>query len=268
MTKTTPSHELRHGPNGRGTERRGERSTEDIARELETTRRDIARTLRELEQRLAPGELFQQAVDYFRRTGAPEFTQNLGRGVRDNPMPVVLSAVGLGWLMWSSQRPPRSTQESVGSGQGVASSAKETGRSTLGAATDTGRRALERASEARSAASERGAALAERARGATDGARQRAQRARSEARRMMSDQPLAVGIAAFALASLTAALLPATETEDEMMGEARDRAMRKAAETGIEKGSRSVERAADKAQESTREAAASVRQHAESAPPF
>ena len=57
-----------------------------------------------LQQKLAPGTMVDQAVEYFSEGGGMELGRNLGRSVRDNPIPVALIGVGLGWLVWANLR--------------------------------------------------------------------------------------------------------------------------------------------------------------------
>jgi ElaB/YqjD/DUF883 family membrane-anchored ribosome-binding protein len=83
----------------------GDRSSAEIEREVESTRARLTGTLEELRDRASPGQLFEQALDYARESGGPEFARNLGRQVRDNPLPLLLIGVGVGWLMLSGNRP-------------------------------------------------------------------------------------------------------------------------------------------------------------------
>jgi hypothetical protein len=78
---------------------------EEIERDLARTRAELNSTLSAIEHRLSPGELVDQALDYL-KGGPREFAVNLGEQARDNPMPVALMAISLGWLMLSSRREP------------------------------------------------------------------------------------------------------------------------------------------------------------------
>lgn len=85
---------MRDGPNELG----------QIERELDDTRSRLDATLGELQNRLAPREMAEQAVTYFMEGGGVEFRNNLGRSIRDNPIPVAMIGVGIGWLMLSGAR--------------------------------------------------------------------------------------------------------------------------------------------------------------------
>ena len=77
-----------------------------IERELAATRAQLDGTIEALQQKLSPGELVSQAVTYFKEGSGMDLSQNLGRSLRDNPVPVALIGVGLGWLVLSGKRQP------------------------------------------------------------------------------------------------------------------------------------------------------------------
>lgn len=79
------------------------KSPDEIEQDILATRSHIDRTLDVLTMRLSPSGLVDQAVRTARETGG-EFTLNLGRAVRDNPVPTALIGLGLGWLMVSGRR--------------------------------------------------------------------------------------------------------------------------------------------------------------------
>lgn len=78
-------------------------SPDEIEQDITKTRAHIDRTLDVLAARLSPGSLVDQALRTARDTGG-EFTLNLGRTIRDNPVPTALLGVGLGWLMLAGRR--------------------------------------------------------------------------------------------------------------------------------------------------------------------
>jgi len=62
--------------------------------QLDAKRADLHRTLTQLEDRFNP----EQVMDYVRENGG-EIAGNLGRTFKQNPVPFVLTGVGLAWLM-------------------------------------------------------------------------------------------------------------------------------------------------------------------------
>ena len=75
-----------------------------IERELDDTRSRLDATLSSLQDKLAPASLADQAVTYFKEVGGVELGRSFSRSMRDNPIPVALIGVGLGWLVFSGAR--------------------------------------------------------------------------------------------------------------------------------------------------------------------
>lgn len=84
--------------------RDGSLETGEIERELDDTRSRLDATIGALQQKLAPATMVDQAVAYFKEGNGVELGRNLGRSVRDNPIPVALIGIGIGWLMMSGSR--------------------------------------------------------------------------------------------------------------------------------------------------------------------
>lgn len=92
--------------------------TDRLERQLDEDRAAIGQTIDAMKARLSPGELLDQALGYVRSGGA-ETGANLARSVRDNPVPFLLTGIGLTWLIASSAsssgggRHDRSVEEHV-----------------------------------------------------------------------------------------------------------------------------------------------------------
>lgn len=271
----------------------GSKSAAEVEREVEQSRARVGRTLDEIQDRLSPGRLVDQAVTYLRDGGGGEFARNLGQSVRQNPMPVALVALGVAWMMMSGRRtddrngygrsidwdedlvgdepeasplyPPAYDPLQGGSGwspsrdadedDGGASSfdrardaadrARDVTRRAKGKADDLVGQAGEAVSDAAEGARVGAGALRGKAResmaSARDGVRGAGARARRYGRRARHgilegfyQQPLALGAIGVALGAAIGAALPPTETEDELMGDTRDRLKRDAEEAGRE----------------------------------
>jgi hypothetical protein len=89
----------------------GSKSADEVEREVQASRAEVEETLEAIQERLSPGQLFDQAVDYMRGSGGNEFLHNLGATVRDNPVPIVLMSTGLAWLMLAGPRARRRYDE-------------------------------------------------------------------------------------------------------------------------------------------------------------
>ena len=76
-----------------------------IEEDLQRTRSRMDRRLNELQGKLAPGQIFEDLLDYVRGNGGAEFGQKLMASVQKNPLPAVVAGVGIAWLMASDFRP-------------------------------------------------------------------------------------------------------------------------------------------------------------------
>ena len=73
-------------------------SPEEIERRIEETRQQMSQTLEALQERLAPGDLMEEAWKYVRGSGA-DVGKGLIETVRENPVPTLLIGIGLSWLV-------------------------------------------------------------------------------------------------------------------------------------------------------------------------
>jgi hypothetical protein len=85
----------------------GSKSAAEVQREVRESRAEVEHVLDAIQDRLSPGQMFDQAVAYLRGSGGREFLNNFGATMRDNPVPVALLGTGLAWLMLSGPRPRR-----------------------------------------------------------------------------------------------------------------------------------------------------------------
>ena len=85
------------------------RQSERLEREAEGIRSELAGSLAELRFRVTPGQIIDQLTDYARQGPAADFLRNLTREIRENPIPVLLIAIGIGWLAIAASRSPRAT---------------------------------------------------------------------------------------------------------------------------------------------------------------
>ncbi len=74
--------------------------TDEIEAEIDATRARVGADIDELRERLSPGQLVDRAMSYLQHDGG-DFVGNLGRTVRDHPVPVLMLGIGTAWLMMS-----------------------------------------------------------------------------------------------------------------------------------------------------------------------
>lgn len=89
----------------------GDRSPDEIERDVERSRARLVGTAEELRHRVSPGNMAEQAMDWLRGSGGTQFMSNLGTTLRDNPMPVLLIAGGIAWLAMSGRSEGRGWSE-------------------------------------------------------------------------------------------------------------------------------------------------------------
>lgn len=90
------------------------RTAEELEREIAATRAEMDETMSEIQRRLSPGYMVDQAMTYF-RSGPGEFIDNLGTTIKQNPVPFTLVGLGLAWLMVSGSRSqPRESAPRIG----------------------------------------------------------------------------------------------------------------------------------------------------------
>jgi hypothetical protein len=234
-----------------------------LEREIDQTRANMDRTLGALERKFSPGQLLDEAMSFAREHGG-DFTTNLTQSIRDNPMPALLTTVGIVWMVASSNRPRSSMRydfddsyeleediergsdsakyEESGDEQGVLSKAGQQAKAAAeGVIAGAGQRARAVAEGARqklagsrqTLASSRGA-LETGMRRTTDTAQAQAQRVREGFNTLLTEQPLVLGALGIAVGALIGAALPSTEQEDRLLGPVRDRTLSEVKERGAE----------------------------------
>ncbi len=232
---------------------------DDLKREADQARDALEETLYELEQRLSPSVLVDRVATAVKEN-AGDFSTNLLAQVRNNPVPTVLSSVGLAWLMAASKRPPpragdgsnlgerwssgmRTARDATQGAGEAARSAADTASSAYHSATDAASSAYQSTADAASSAyhtatdaassAYRTAAdtTADAANRIADTTRQTADRALRASRGGMqsvaecysylrTEQPLVLGAIAIVAGAAIGALLPTTRAENEWVGDA------------------------------------------------
>jgi Protein of unknown function (DUF3618) len=246
----------------------GSKSAAEIEREVRQSRAEVEQTLDAIGARLSPGELLDQAIGYFRDGRGGEFARNLGDSITQNPIPLTLVGVGLAWMMLGGQRFARNgdrlasddwddwddddpdaieehyvglAEESMAylhpgadlrSGGGAGDDLKEAGRTARDKLGELGDQARDAGARARERVARAGAGVADRAHDARRRAQHYGRRARQGVLRSLDEQPLVLGAIGLAIGAALGAALPPTKAEDELMGEARDEALRRATKAG------------------------------------
>lgn len=224
------------------------RDPDALEREAEAARREIAHTMDLLEQRLSPGQLLDRALSMAREHGG-EFAGNLGRSVKYHPVPLLLTTVGISWLAFTENRPPRSGDGP--SAGGWFGQARQAGDGALDSA-------REKAEELTGSVQESAQSVRAGASQAADSLRHQSARVRERFEQTLHDQPLVLGALGLALGAILGGALPRSESEDRTIGEYGDRLREQAAgtaEAAKQAGARTAEAAREAATKTAREEA-------------
>ncbi|HAN52132.1 MAG TPA: hypothetical protein DCQ75_03590, partial [Pseudomonas sp.] len=76
-----------------------------LEREIDQQRAEIGNIVHALESKLSPGQMIDTALGYA-KGGGGEFLHNLSDTVKANPVPTLLTGIGLVWLMAGQNRRP------------------------------------------------------------------------------------------------------------------------------------------------------------------
>ena len=210
------------------------KNPEELEREIDQKRERIEDLVGALESRLSPGQLFDQALSYTKGHSG-EFAHNLGTTLKANPVPAVLTSVGLLWLALGQNRTPAPAtagsplkDKLAGALDSVTSSAGHT-RDSLNRGSHDVRDKVTGLGETVSAkASQTGERLSDTAAQAKDTLTDQAQQLKGTFDTLLREQPLVVGALGIALGALLGAALPRTQTEDRTLGKHSDKLTAKA----------------------------------------
>lgn len=195
------------------------RDPEQLERTAEQIRADLDRTLDALEHKLSPSQLLDRSLAYLREHSG-ELTRTVGETVRRNPVPIMLAVAGIGWLVASTVRGRSDSDDTFGDESPYADRPAPQGKFH-----DRVQAARERIHSSRSAAANKFARAA-------DVTREQTRRTQYEVVSAIERQPILFGSLAVALGALIGAVIPATQYEDRIVGQVRDRAVQRAKQMG------------------------------------
>ena len=194
------------------------RDPEQLERAADRLRADLDRTLDALERKLQPSQLLDRSLAYLREHGG-EMAYAVGDSVRRNPVPVLLTVAGLGWLIVSAVRPREPIDVTIGD-----EFPDDDADSLLDDDDDS---PLDDESLYAESNTARG-----RFYDRVQTARARTRNAQYRVVSALEERPLLFGGLAVAIGALLGALIPSTDYEDQVVGELRDRAVERAKQLG------------------------------------
>ncbi|MBB3657854.1 hypothetical protein FHX15_003096 [Rhizobium sp. BK650] len=86
-----------------------QKSSAELQHEIDSDRERIEARIDAIQERMSPGQLVDELIAYAKRTGGADYLSNLGRAVKDNPLPVALMGVSLAWLVAKQGAPSEQT---------------------------------------------------------------------------------------------------------------------------------------------------------------
>jgi ElaB/YqjD/DUF883 family membrane-anchored ribosome-binding protein len=218
--------------------------SEQLEREAEQNRARLAATLDELRERVTPGQVLDQLIEYAGDGTGGEIVRNLGQQVRRNPLSVAMVGAGLAWLMISNRPSDRAAEQRVDDAERRAAarlaalsdrptaSVGDVATSAYGrvgeAASDVAERARASADSAYRSTSNAISGAAHKASDTTAAVGRNAAAATRTLADFCNDQPLVIAGLGLALGAVLGSALPSTETERRLMGEPSDTVKRHA----------------------------------------
>lgn len=257
-----------------------EASADQIERDIHRTRSRMDEIADAIQDRLSVRALGGHFVDML-TAGAGVGSRRAIRGIRENPVPAMLTGLAIAWLVADRAYSRRAPAYDEGTEHGADPTRRADG-STIGKAVhgvgETVRAAAHKAGDVASAArhqvtaavsaagekaSELGGKVRDTAAAAGEGVSMAAHRAKEVAERAgrmavdaYDENPLVIGLAAFALGLVGGVAVPTTRAENRLMGRAsravKDRAM-EAGSQAVQTGKRMAAKAAEAAQASATE---------------
>lgn len=206
-----------------------QKSPEAIEREIDAQRASIGNIVDALESKFTPGQMFDQALGLMQSNGTM-FLSNLGTSVRNNPVPAVLTSVGLLWLMMSQNRPPTPRpvyrtgpdQGRVGEWADGLADGIDSAREHLHNTTDSLKEGYQTVKgKAAHLTDNLGAAtdnISHAVHDASDRLVRSSQVMSTQFSHLLKEQPLMVAAAGIALGAMLGAALPSTATEQRYLG--------------------------------------------------
>jgi ElaB/YqjD/DUF883 family membrane-anchored ribosome-binding protein len=213
---------------------------EDIETEIEQTRHEMTDTLQAIERKLSPNRWMDEAMETMRNASLNQ--SRVMELVRDNPVPVALVGLGIGWLVLSSVRGARMDADDI---EDAAEDWSGSGSDLLsGAAEQAGDKVRDLASKAKSKARYVG----QKVERTTDTVRRQASDLADSTGDVFRDHPLTVGLLAVAAGVALGAAIPRSRREVEILGDTGADLLDTARETGrdiLHKAGRVVQRAGE-----------------------
>jgi hypothetical protein len=255
-----------------------EESTSALERDAERVRAQIADTAEHLKEKMSPGQLMDEVVNYFKDNGdSSQLIGNLKHQVRDNPLALALVGSGLAWLMMGSgpggtaglpsrnhlagdgsNRRPLAGSNTYGGLAGDSTSSASDGSGLGGSAAALGEKVSDMAGSVADSATRGLHDLRDTSSGSYAHASQASSAAVDQAKSTFLDaldrEPLVLGALGVAVGAAIGAMLPPTRLEHDYLGGASSK-VREGAEDLVAEGIDKAKKVASDAYSAARDEA-------------
>lgn len=223
---------------------------DQLERQVNDARANLSQTVDALGEQLSPGQLIDQMFSLTKEQGGA-LANNLGRQVKDNPLALLLTGVGITWLI-------------AGSGPSVDAIARTSLKTSSHTSQHTPQHSPQHSPDWSSTSDRRtsssGDSMAdddsmatrvqEQMNESAEAVKAKASAVGSQLERMLRDQPLVMSGLGIALGAALGALIPPSAVEDKLMGAKSDQAVEKATGALTEKYEEERDRLVQKVEES------------------
>jgi len=191
----------------------GSQSSREVQSDVIEIREEMAKTLEDISTKLMPKELLSQLMGFITGGGGLRLMKSLPSAIGRNPIPAMMIAGGIGYLIYEEVQ----SRESRTTGMGMQPTGGEVphGRGVERAGERVGERASEIVGRAREGAQE----LAHRASSMASQAMQMTRDVAHRGQDLVRDQPLVLAGLGLALGAALAGTAPLSRREQQLLGQ-------------------------------------------------
>lgn len=222
------------------------KNQQQLEQEIAQQRAHLTQTIQSLEQKFSLHDIVDQVLNYGKENGGA-FGNNLVGTIKNNPIPTLITAIGLSWMMYSQNRSslssPSQRHPVQGDFFGEQSNASygvdpEYDSSLSHRAfphhSDLKNKIDEKAHQVKHSVEQAGEKIKEKAHHLKEDAHHLtnniasgASKLQHDARHLFHEQPITFGLLGLAVGALIGASLPSTRQEDEWFGQSSDESLSK-----------------------------------------
>jgi ElaB/YqjD/DUF883 family membrane-anchored ribosome-binding protein len=224
-----------------------DKSSDDLRADVERTRERLSQDVEALGAKLSPENVKAEAKRAIKRTvrrgtnelreGVNSATDSVSSFVGDNPLPIALIGVGVGWLIWNARTRPKSGVDYAMRGRAevyddsyddYGADYHSNGRGAGGQLNRLRNQVNDGVSTIKRSASAQARRAREKVGELESTAREQLGKAVDVAERGFEDRPLLLGAVALGAGLAVGLGIPATQSENQLIGQYRDKLMARA----------------------------------------